>query len=154
MSARTELRYGELSELEQLLANFKPKDSKLSDRVFKEGMPRCAILRKDLEVASIPYIDESGRYADFHALRYTFNTWLQTNEVPPSMAQELMRHSDRRLTDQVYLDTSLLPLQECMRSIDGFAPLTQILLTFPAKPVIWRRGLANRVRREKAQEAF
>ena len=30
-------------------------------------------------------------------------------------------------TDQVYLDTSLLPLQECMRSIDGFAPLTQIL---------------------------
>ena len=38
-----------------------------------------------------------------------------------------MRHSDRRLTDQVYLDTSLLPLQETMRSIDGFAPLTQIL---------------------------
>ena len=77
--------------------------------------------------ADIPYVDESGRYADFHALRYTFNTWLQTNGVPPRMAQELMRHSDRRLTDQVYLDTSLLPLQETMRSIDGFAPLTQIL---------------------------
>ena len=38
-----------------------------------------------------------------------------------------MRHSDRRLTDQVYLDTSLLPLQECMRSIDGFGEWTQIL---------------------------
>ena len=37
-----------------------------------------------------------------------------------------MRHSDRRLTDQVYLDTSLLPLQECMRSIDGFGEWTQI----------------------------
>jgi len=36
--------------------------------------------------------------------------------------KELMRHSDRRLTDQVYLDTTLLPLQECMSSIEGFGP--------------------------------
>jgi hypothetical protein len=42
------------------------------------------------------------------------------------MAQELMRHSNRRLTDQVYLDTSLLPLQETMRSIDGNTKWTQI----------------------------
>ena len=37
-----------------------------------------------------------------------------------------MRHSDRRLTDQVYLDSSLLPLQESMRSIDGLGEWTQI----------------------------
>ena len=37
-----------------------------------------------------------------------------------------MRHSDRRLTDQVYLDTSLLPLQETMRSIEGNTKWTQI----------------------------
>ena len=49
------------------------------------------------------------------------------------MAQELTRHSDRRLTDQVYLYTSLLPLQETMRSIDGFASLTQILTHFSGK---------------------
>ena len=83
-----------------------------TDRVLKEGVPRFATLIKDLGAASIPYIDESGRYADFHALRYTFNTWLQTNGVTPIIAQELMRHSDRRLTDQAYLDSSLLPLQE------------------------------------------
>jgi hypothetical protein len=83
-------------------------------------------LKKHLKVAGIPYIDESVRYADFHALRYTFNTWLQTNGVPPRIAQELMRHSDRRLTDQVYLDTSLLPFQETMRSIDGNTKWTQI----------------------------
>ena len=59
----------------------------------------------------------AGRFSDFHALRYTFNTWLHTNGVPQRMAQELMRHSDRRLTDQVYLDSSLLPLQDCMMSI-------------------------------------
>ena len=110
--------------VEDLLADFKPDAAKPKDRVFKDGVPRCVTLQKDLMAAGIPYFDESGRYADFHALRYTFNTWLQTNGVPPRMAQELMRHSDRRLTDQVYLDTSLLPLQETMRSIDGFAPLT------------------------------
>ena len=37
-----------------------------------------------------------------------------------------MRHSDRRLTDQVYLETSLLPLQESMRSIDGYQKWTHI----------------------------
>ena len=44
-----------------------------------------------------------------------------------------MSQSDRRLTDQVYLDTTLLPLQECMRSIEGFGPLTQILTHFSGK---------------------
>ncbi len=101
--------------------------------MFKDGVPRCVTLKKDLKAADIPYVDESGRYADFHALRYTFNTWLHTNGVPPRMAQELMRHSDRRLTDQVYLDTSLLPLQECMRSIDGFGEWTQIWTQIPGK---------------------
>ena len=81
------------------------------DRVFKDGAPRCVTLKKDLKTARIPKIHEGGRYTDFHALRYTFSTWLQANGVPPRIAQELMRHSDRRLTDQVYLDTSLLPFQ-------------------------------------------
>ena len=123
---KKEARIPLIPELEELLASFRPKDAKPNDRVFKEGVPRCATLRKDLKAASIPYIDESGRYADFHALRYTFNTWLQTNGVPPRIAQELMRHSDRRLTDQVYLDSSLLPLQESMRSIDGYQKWTHI----------------------------
>ena len=37
------------------------------------------------------------------------------------------------LTDQVYLETSLLSLQKCMRSIKGFGPLTQILTHFSGK---------------------
>jgi hypothetical protein len=106
-------------------SNRRPTDS---NRVFADGVPRCKTLRKDLKAAEIPYVDETGRYADFHALRYTFNTWLQTNGVPPRMAQELMRHSDQRLTEKVYLDTTLLPLQDCMRGIDGNGPLMQILM--------------------------
>jgi hypothetical protein len=30
--------------------------------------------RKDLEAAEIPYVDEQGRRADFHALRHTLAT--------------------------------------------------------------------------------
>ena len=130
-----------ISELECLLADFKPDGAKTSDRVFADGVPRCITLKKDLEAAEIPYVDETGRYADFHALRYTFNTWLQTNGVPPRMAQELMRHSDQRLTEKVYLDTSLLPLQECMRGIDGNGPLMQILMQISGK----RGQMASRV---------
>jgi len=67
------------------------------------------------------------------------NTYkLQTNRVPPRMAQELMRHSDRRLTDQVYLDTSLLPLQETMCSIDGNTKWTQIWTHISG--TTWRLG--------------
>ena len=95
---------------------------------------------------------KADSYADFHALMgITFNTWLQTNGVPPRMAQELMRHSPTaRLTDQVYLDTSLLPLQECYavdRQVYGGG--LRYGLRFPAKPVIWSLGLAKRVRRMK-----
>ena len=49
------------------------------------------------------------------------------------LAQELMRHSDRRLTDQVYLDTNLLPLQERMRNISQDDPLTNILTNISGK---------------------
>ena len=112
---KKEARIPLIAELEQLLAEFKPEGAKAKDRVLKDGVPRYATLKKDPKATGIPCIDESVRYADFHALRYTFNTWLQTNGVPPRVPRELMRHSDRRLTDQVDLDTSLLPLQESMR---------------------------------------
>ena len=49
------------------------------------------------------------------------------------MTQELIRHRDRRLPDQVYLDTSILPLQETMYSIDGNSKWTQILTHFSGK---------------------
>ena len=74
------------------------------------------------------YVDGSGRYADFHSLRYTFNTWMQRKGFVPRIAQELMRHSDRRLTDKVYTDVNLLPLQQSMRNISEDAPLMHILM--------------------------
>jgi hypothetical protein len=130
---KKEARIPLVQELEILLAEFRPGSAGEADKVFVKGVPRCRTLRKDLDAADIPYVDGSGRYADFHSLRFTFNTWMQRKGFVPRVAQELMRHSDRRLTDKVYTDTNLLPLQQSMRNISQDAPLMHILMHISGK---------------------
>lgn len=48
------------------------------------------------------YKDSKGLYADFHAMRHTFITNLCRANVSPKTAQALARHSDIRLTMNVY----------------------------------------------------
>jgi len=103
--------------LEQLLKNYRPEDAMQSHPVFPKGVPRARTLQKDLEMAGIPYQDEQGRYAYFHSLRYTWATYLQKNGVNARATMELMRHSDRKLTDKVYTDPNLLSLAETVREL-------------------------------------
>ena len=71
-----------------------------SERVF--NMPHASnisrMLRQDLEAAGIPYVDDAGRYADFHSLRHTTGSLLAAAGVHPKVAQRLMRHSTVELT--------------------------------------------------------
>ena len=39
---------------------------------------------------------------DFHSLRHTFGTFLALSGTKPQIAQRLMRHSDPRLTQNLY----------------------------------------------------
>jgi integrase len=55
------------------------------------GIPRC----------------EAGVYVDFHSLRHTFISNLARGGVHPSVAQDLARHSDIRLTMNHYTHTVL-----------------------------------------------
>ena len=48
--------------------------------------------------AKIEYVDDSGRYADFHCFRHTTGSLLAANGVHPKVAQILMRHCDINLT--------------------------------------------------------
>jgi integrase/recombinase XerC len=64
------------------------------------------MLRHDLEAAGIEYVDDAGRYADFHALRHTFISALARTTAPFAVVQDLARHSDPRLTKR-YAHTSL-----------------------------------------------
>lgn len=82
-----------------------------SDKVFAE-IPSVPLLKRDLKACGIEYVDEYGRYADFHSFRHTYCTMLSASGVDQRIAQTLMRHSDPRLTANVYTDESLLPLQE------------------------------------------
>ena len=57
------------------------------------------MLRPDLEAAGIAYVDDAGRYADFHALRHSFITHMGRNpDVHAKTAQDLARHSTPTLT--------------------------------------------------------
>lgn len=60
-----------------------------------------ACLQADLKAAGIPYETPRG-YADFHALRHTFVSRLAKSTAPPKVVQDLARHSDPRLTFNVY----------------------------------------------------
>ena len=65
------------------------------------------MLKVDLEAAGIPYIDEKGLQADFHALRHTFGTLLYKSGVDLASAQRLMRHSKIDLTADIYTHIGL-----------------------------------------------
>ena len=67
-------------------------------------------LKADLKAAGIPYRDQEGRQADFHALRHTFATLLHANGANQAIAMQAMRHSDPRLTAVTYNDATLLPV--------------------------------------------
>jgi len=71
-----------------------------SERAF--DMPHASnvnrMFREDLEAAGIAYVDDAGRYADFHALRHTFASMLAAEQVHPRVAQKLLRHSTVELT--------------------------------------------------------
>lgn len=58
--------------------------------------------KADLAGAAISYCDESGRYADFHALRHTTGSLLAAGGIHPKVAQAIMRHSDINLTMSRY----------------------------------------------------
>jgi integrase len=74
------------------------------DPVFRVPVELVKILKRDLASAGIPYRDERGRTLDVHALRHTTATRLSRAKVPPRVAQQLMRHSDIKLTMSVYTD--------------------------------------------------
>ena len=93
------LRPGTADELREFLAN------KL-DSTPAFSMPRSQrlvyMLREDLEMANIPYRDETGRVADLHSLRHTCGSLLAASGAHPKVIQRLMRHSTITLTMDRY----------------------------------------------------
>lgn len=77
--------------------------------VFPASNRTAPHMRKHLLKAGVEPMDDNGRKLDFHALRNTFATKLARNGVSQRTAQELLRHSDPRLTANIYTDATQLP---------------------------------------------
>jgi integrase len=105
------------TELANELRAVRPLDVAPSAKVFARLMPRMNVFRADLKAAGIEPTDAEGRHADFHALRMTFQMFLMNNGTAPRVIQELMRHSDMKLTTKNYTDTAQLPLAEAVRKL-------------------------------------
>jgi integrase len=113
-------------EIVEALQAYRPARCSANDLVFPNGIPRARRLQKDAEALGIAYQDEAGRFADFHALRYTWATFLQRNGVAQRFAMKLMRHSDIKLTAKVYTDETKLPIYDSIKNLPRLGNYTQI----------------------------
>ena len=117
---RKEARIPLNDELAATLRAFRPVDAAPFQLAFAGLVPKMDTFRRDLSRAGIPYLDEQGRRVDFHSLRLTFGTNLVLSGIHPRVVQELMRHSDIRLTMRLYTDASKLPLKEAVAALPSF----------------------------------
>ena len=112
-----------------------PADVATALRDYLDGRPAAApvwpggwagdaadMLRLDLDAAGIAFRDAEGRVADFHALRHSYITLLQRSGVHPKLAQELARHSDIRLTMNVYTHARLHDLAGAVEGLPSLLP--------------------------------
>ncbi len=74
-------------------------------RIPTERREAATMFKEDLTAAGIPYRDDAGLVADFHALRHTFISNLARGGVHPKTAQALARHSTITLTMDRYSHT-------------------------------------------------
>ena len=108
-------------ELAATLLRLRPVGFDPLAKPFHHHVPRIETVRKDMEQAEIPLRDELGRRVDFHSLRMTFGTTLLANGVHPIVVKELMRHSDLKLTTNLYNDSSQLPLAQGVGALPSMA---------------------------------
>lgn len=111
-------------QLTGMLRNIMPKGTRPAFRPFQHRVPRIETLRKDLEAAGIRVRDERGRRVDFHSLRMTFGTTMLANGVHPIVVKELMRHSDLKLTTNLYTDASQLPMAKGVAALPRLPVIT------------------------------
>lgn len=108
------------SDLADTLRALRPSQSSHSTKVFPRLVPNRIRFAQDLKAAQIErWVD--GKKVDFHAFRKTFITNLQRAGVHRRVAMELARHSDSRLTDQVYTDESALLTVDAIESLPTYS---------------------------------
>jgi integrase/recombinase XerD len=76
----------------------------------------------------LSYENAAGLFADFHANRHTFITNLSKANVAPKVAQTMARHSDIRLTMNIYTHSDLEDKVDAVAKLPSFRA--------PTKPIV------------------
>ena len=107
---------------ENSLASRKPIPFKLSDddMLFHVPEKMVKVFNLDLALAGIPKRDARGRTLDLHALRHTFGTMLAKSGASIQVAQRAMRHSDPKLTANIYTHLGLLDVSGAIQALPMF----------------------------------
>ncbi len=79
-------------------------------------------------------MDDRERTVDLHALRDTFGTHLSKVGVPPRVATAAMRHSDIRLTMNIYSNPVLLGVGAAVDTLPAFEAVQSNALTVSKNP--------------------
>jgi integrase len=119
---------GELRALQPVQALALARPLRPGDRVFltPEGCPWCLptnnimrIFDRLLEAAGIDRVDAQGRKLDVHALRHTMATRLARSGAPLVQAQQILGHSDPKLTARVYQHLEVEDLRGAVARLGG-----------------------------------
>ncbi len=82
------------------------------------------MIQADLKDAGIPYVDDAGRFRDFHTLWDTTGSCLAANGVHPKVAQAIMQHPDINLTMSWYTHTLKRQEAQAIRSLPDLSVAT------------------------------
>jgi len=95
------------------------------DELWPQLTRRTAeMLQEDLLAAGIPYMDERGKYVDFHSFRHSYVSFLSNGGVAPHVVQELARHSTVELTLGTYTHTRRNMTRIALESLPEFSTPT------------------------------
>jgi len=88
--------------LRSLKSHRKPQDTERVFAAFGLSVNTAELIRDDLTAAGIKLIDKDGNKICFHSLRNSYISWLANSQTPAKVIQKLARHSDPKLTFNVY----------------------------------------------------
>jgi integrase len=108
------------SRLAQMLQDIKPATVAADELVFAGRIAVMSKMHQHLKAAEIPVFDQQGRKVDFHALRMTYNMNLEGVGASLQVRQELMRHSDPRLTAGTYMDGTRLETASLIEKLPDY----------------------------------
>jgi integrase len=113
------------SQLARLLADMEPAAVAADKLVFVDRIASMRKMHEHLKAAGIAVWNDQGCKVDFHALRGTYNTNLELAGASVQVRQELLRHSDPRLTTGPYMDATRLETASLIEKLPDFTDETK-----------------------------